>query len=530
MSESTANDGPDANHGFRKNYDRSSIAQFEPTVHRNYTVPTNMKEMVTDQWLPPDIVKSPASLMGREIKPIQPQTNEKVLQQPRTQSIQPRLEESVAARRFVERNADICSWAEAVSEDQHAGDDEVQQHMIEHEWSLQPHEHHVDEKELLFRTADEESRYFPRPRSMETANPGTANEVESSYHADPAGEFTNILDTSNAAAIDYLRNVRDMDDASLDATAGSLTDEEPSIAGSESRVKPLASNNLDPTASRYIGLNEQADVNQASYVRLTPIIYKVVREEYLATLPSWTPAVNLPECFRKDAEPMLETYYGCVATKTDAVLLVEACRTGILLPVSPDLYFSAKSAARPGSVHVFRFDDFSQKGLLQQNDGTNYAGREYVDPDDELAIHPFFFRSSTHKKTLWDVQDPQGTRWIVEWHDLDAQVPQLNRPLSDSLFIPLLAPDPGTSTALCYHEISEQAGYGLERLHLSSVCHLPIHHTPALESMEPQTAPLHYYNPNHYTSGPRITDIKSLPDPTACHLTTSLQTLDTNQA
>lgn len=53
-----------------------------------------------------------------------------------------------------------------------------------------------------------------------------------------------------------------------------------------------------------------------------------------------------------------------------------------------------------------------------------------------------------------------------------------------------------------------------EQLHLPSIRHLSIQHTPALAPMEPQPEGPHYYNPSQGPMGPSITDIMSKPDGT----------------
>ncbi|KAL4933567.1 C2H2-type zinc finger protein [Aspergillus undulatus] len=49
-------------------------------------------------------------------------------------------------------------------------------------------------------------------------------------------------------------------------------------------------------------------------------------------------------------------------------------------------------------------------------------------------------------------------------------------------------------------------------LHLPSIRHLSIHHTPALAPMEPQADGPNYYNPNQSNGGPSISDIMSRPE------------------
>ncbi|KAL4949523.1 hypothetical protein BDW69DRAFT_73930 [Aspergillus filifer] len=49
-------------------------------------------------------------------------------------------------------------------------------------------------------------------------------------------------------------------------------------------------------------------------------------------------------------------------------------------------------------------------------------------------------------------------------------------------------------------------------LHLPSIRHLSIHHTPALAPMEPQADGPNYYNPNQPNVGPSISDIMSRPE------------------
>ncbi|KAL4918169.1 hypothetical protein BDW62DRAFT_181971 [Aspergillus aurantiobrunneus] len=49
-------------------------------------------------------------------------------------------------------------------------------------------------------------------------------------------------------------------------------------------------------------------------------------------------------------------------------------------------------------------------------------------------------------------------------------------------------------------------------LHLPSIRHLSLHHTPALAPMEPQPEGPNYYNPNQPNAGPSISDIMSRPE------------------
>ncbi|KAL3456247.1 DNA-binding protein creA [Aspergillus heterothallicus] len=49
-------------------------------------------------------------------------------------------------------------------------------------------------------------------------------------------------------------------------------------------------------------------------------------------------------------------------------------------------------------------------------------------------------------------------------------------------------------------------------LHLPSIRHLSLHHTPALAPMEPQPDGPNYYNPNQSHNGPSISDIMSRPE------------------
>ncbi|KAI9368599.1 hypothetical protein BJX61DRAFT_523277 [Aspergillus egyptiacus] len=49
-------------------------------------------------------------------------------------------------------------------------------------------------------------------------------------------------------------------------------------------------------------------------------------------------------------------------------------------------------------------------------------------------------------------------------------------------------------------------------LHLPTIRHLSLHHTPALAPMEPQPEGPNYYNPNQSHVGPSISDIMSRPD------------------
>ncbi|OJJ42712.1 hypothetical protein ASPZODRAFT_137101 [Penicilliopsis zonata CBS 506.65] len=53
-----------------------------------------------------------------------------------------------------------------------------------------------------------------------------------------------------------------------------------------------------------------------------------------------------------------------------------------------------------------------------------------------------------------------------------------------------------------------------EQLHLPSIRHLSLHHTPALAPMEPQPEGPHYYSPAAGHHGPSISDIMSKPDGT----------------
>ena len=55
---------------------------------------------------------------------------------------------------------------------------------------------------------------------------------------------------------------------------------------------------------------------------------------------------------------------------------------------------------------------------------------------------------------------------------------------------------------------------GSSELHLPSIRHLSLQHTPALAPMEPQAEGPQYYNPGQGHVGPSITDIMSRPDGT----------------
>ncbi|KAJ5081905.1 hypothetical protein NUU61_010169 [Penicillium alfredii] len=55
---------------------------------------------------------------------------------------------------------------------------------------------------------------------------------------------------------------------------------------------------------------------------------------------------------------------------------------------------------------------------------------------------------------------------------------------------------------------------GTSELHLPSIRHLSLQHTPALAPMEPQPEGPNYYSPGHGSMGPSITDIMSKPDGT----------------
>ena len=51
-------------------------------------------------------------------------------------------------------------------------------------------------------------------------------------------------------------------------------------------------------------------------------------------------------------------------------------------------------------------------------------------------------------------------------------------------------------------------------MHLPSIRHLSLHHTPALAPMEPQPEGPNYYSPNQGHVGPTISDIMSRSDGT----------------
>ncbi|KAH8424683.1 uncharacterized protein LDX57_002427 [Aspergillus melleus] len=55
---------------------------------------------------------------------------------------------------------------------------------------------------------------------------------------------------------------------------------------------------------------------------------------------------------------------------------------------------------------------------------------------------------------------------------------------------------------------------GTSELHLPSIRHLSLHHTPALAPMEPQPEGPNYYSPGQGHNGPSISDIMSKPDGT----------------
>src|ERR1044071_5038394 len=67
---------------------------------------------------------------------------------------------------------------------------------------------------------------------------------------------------------------------------------------------------------------------------------------------------------------MMETYYGCVRTPSDAIKLFEACRVGLLPRVQRRLSEKERQAIRSGSVFVW---DEREAGMRRWTDGKSWS-------------------------------------------------------------------------------------------------------------------------------------------------------------
>ncbi|KAL2820249.1 hypothetical protein BDW59DRAFT_118143 [Aspergillus cavernicola] len=128
----------------------------------------------------------------------------------------------------------------------------------------------------------------------------------------------------------------------------------------------------------------------------------------------------LPASSRGIGVLLLETYYGRVADTVDAVFLTEACRTGLLSPLRPELYQQASKAARPGSVLILCADEAIQ-GLILNGSEINLT-------------RYFHSRSSSQLSSIWwQVADPGGRTWAIDAYPHE-KIQLLKRPLNDQLF------------------------------------------------------------------------------------------------
>ncbi|KAL4951427.1 hypothetical protein BDW69DRAFT_186424 [Aspergillus filifer] len=218
------------------------------------------------------------------------------------------------------------------------------------------------------------------------------------------------------APLDYMMSDQGADDVFCNTTAGFSADKESSLAKSEGSGICVKEYNAHSTVGVLDSNLIEGDHSSAKRFRITPVIHTIDGDKYLAILPGWKAAYKYQNC----AVSKLETYYGAVAQTRDAVLLVEACRTGLLSSIPPDSYQTSLNAERPGSVRVFLVEDFANEGLLEA--------------DDDSVIPIFFLMYSRHKHTFWHVQDPRGMWWVVEWYDLNVENLNLNRPERDPLF------------------------------------------------------------------------------------------------
>src|SRR3954470_23374994 len=72
----------------------------------------------------------------------------------------------------------------------------------------------------------------------------------------------------------------------------------------------------------------------------------------------------------KHVQPIMETYNGLVRTPTDAIILFEACRLGLLPRVQRRLSEKERQSIRSGSVFVW---DEREAGMRRWTDGKSWS-------------------------------------------------------------------------------------------------------------------------------------------------------------
>lgn len=154
-------------------------------------------------------------------------------------------------------------------------------------------------------------------------------------------------------------------------------------------------------------------------------LHIISRESYLAAL-----CVRKPEAIVSTGpqKGIVDTYYGRIADTFDAVILIEACRRGLVARVTPgsSLFHYYSRAVRPGSVLVFCEDEMGA-----------HSTQNVRPKGDKMAILQCIASRSLNQltKRWWLVTDPDNYTWTIVAHPHPhEQTHELKRPLNDQRF------------------------------------------------------------------------------------------------
>ncbi|KAJ9286134.1 hypothetical protein DTO021C3_6212 [Paecilomyces variotii] len=152
-------------------------------------------------------------------------------------------------------------------------------------------------------------------------------------------------------------------------------------------------------------------------------LHIISRESYLAAL-----CVRKPEAIVSTGplKGIIDTYYGRIADTFDAVILIEACRRGLVERVTRFRFHWLSRAVRPGSVLVFCEDEMGA-----------HSTQNVRPKGDKMAILQCIASRSLNQltKRWWLVTDPDNYTWTIVAHPHPhEQTHELKRPLNDQRF------------------------------------------------------------------------------------------------